>query len=383
MSVRIPVSAEVLRWAAERAGWSETTVRERFPRFDRWLVSDPPPTLPQLRSFARAARLPFGYLLLPTPPEETAGIPDRRTRGGAQRRELSPDLRDTLSTCQRRQGWYRGFALAHGLVEIALVGSASLDEPVEIVADRISTMIGFDRERRGRFPSWDAAFRRLIDLVESAGVLVSVSGVVGSDTHRVLDPQEFGGFALVDDYAPLVFVNAADTKAAQIFTLVHELGHIVAGESALSEVGSTGSARDEHERWCDRIAAEMLVPRATLSGEFRGTTDAEELDRLAALYRVSTLVVLRRLVDIGLIDEDEYWSRSGDEAARVREAARWARRSGGSFYRTQPLRLGRRFARAVISDARSGGTTYGEAYRLLGTTKAETFRKLADELGVA
>lgn len=383
MSVRIPVSAEVLRWAAERAGWSETVVRERFPRFDRWLVSDPAPTLPQLRSFARAAHLPFGYLLLPTPPEESATIPDRRTRGGAERRELSPDLRDTLSTCQRRQAWYRDFALAHGFVEVALVGSASLEEPVEVVADRISATIGLDRERRGRFPSWDAAFRRLIDLVEDAGVLVSVSGVVGSDTHRVLDPEEFGGFALVDDYAPLVFVNAADTKAAQIFTLVHELGHIVAGESALSEVGAAGSARDEHERWCDRIAAEVLVPRATLPEAFRGTTDAEELDRLAALYRVSTLVVLRRLVDVGLIDEDEYWSRFSEESARVREAARGVRRSGGNFYRTQPLRLGRRFARAVVSDARSGGTTYGDAYRLLGTSKAETFRRLADELGVA
>ncbi|MDY0913785.1 ImmA/IrrE family metallo-endopeptidase [Rathayibacter festucae] len=383
MSVRIPVSPEVLLWAAERVGWSETVVRERFPRFDRWLVSDPAPTLTQLRSFARAAHLPFGYLLLPTPPEETAPIPDRRTRGSGQRRELSPDLRDVLSTCQRRQAWYSDFALAHGFDEVALVGSASLDEPVEVVADRLSTMVGFDRERRGHSPSREAALRRLIDLVEAAGVLVSVSGVVGSDTHRVLDPDEFGGFALVDDHAPLVFVNGADTKAAQIFTLVHELAHIMAGESALSELGVTGSARDEHERWCDRVAAEVLVPRATLPEAFQGTTDAEELDRLAALYRVSTLVVLRRLLDIGLIGRDEYWSRYGDESARVREAARGARRSGGDFYSTQPLRLGRRFARAVVSDARSGGTTYGDAYRLLGTAKAETFRRLAVELGVA
>jgi Zn-dependent peptidase ImmA (M78 family) len=385
MSVRIPVSAEVLRWAVDRAGWSEDALHGRFPRFEGWLVADPAPTLKQLQSFAHAAHVPFGYLMLPTPPQESLPIPDFRTRGDERREELSPDLRDTIYACQRRQAWYRDFALTHGLGEVPLVGFASIGDPIEPVAERIRDAIGFGMERRSAFKSWEAAFRQLIDLIEDAGVLVSVNGIVGANTHRVLDPDEFGGFALVDEHAPLIFVNAADTKAAQIFTIVHELAHIAAGESALSDAGVDRPDHDEHERWCNRIAAEILVPRATLPGAFRGEADTAELQRLAALYRVSTLVVLSRLHDTQLVGWDEYRARYRDELGRVREFARKAKEgnSGGDFYKTQPLRLGRRFARAVVADARSGGTTYGEAYRLLGTAKPETFGKLAVELGVA
>jgi len=385
MTVRIPVSAEVLRWAVDRAGWSEDALRGRFPRFEGWLVADPAPTLKQLQAFAHAVHVPFGYLMLPAPPQEPLPIPDFRTRSNERREELSPDLRDTIYACQRRQAWYRDFALSHGLGEVALVGSASIGDPVEPVAERIRETIGFGMERRSAFKSWEAAFRQLIDLIEDAGVLVSVNGIVGANTHRVLDPDEFGGFALVDQYAPLIFVNAADTKAAQIFTIVHELAHIAAGESALSDAGVDRSDHDEHELWCNRVAAEILVPRATLPAAFRGVTDTAELQRLAALYRVSTLVVLSRLHDIQLIGWDEYRARYRDELSRVREFARKAKEgnSGGDFYKTQPLRLGRRFARAVVADTRGGGTTYGEAYRLLGTAKPETFGRLTVELGVA
>jgi len=385
MAVRIPVSAEVLRWAVERAGWSEDAVHGRFPRFDGWLIADPPPTLKQLQSFARAAHVPFGYLMLPTPPQEPLPIPDFRTRGDERRDELSPDLRDTIYACQRRQAWYRDFALAKGLGEVTLVGFASIGEPIEPVAERIRNAIGFGMERRSAFRSWEAAFRQLIDLIEDAGVLVSVNGIVGANTHRVLDPDEFGGFALVDEYAPLIFVNAADTRAAQIFTIVHELAHIAAGESALSDAGVDRRDHDDHERWCNQVAAEVLVPRATLLEAFGGVVDTAELQRLAALYRVSTLVILSRLRETQLIAWDEYRRLYRDELGRVRELARKAKdgNSGGDFYKTQPLRLGRRFARAVVADARGGGTTYGEAYRLLGTAKPETFGKLAVELGVA
>lgn len=385
MSVRVPVSAEVLRWAVERAGWTEDVVHGRFPRFDEWLSADLTPTLKQLQSFAKAAHVPFGYLMLQTPPEESTPIPDFRTRGDEHREDLSPDLRDTIYTCQRRQAWYRDFAVAHGLEPVPLVGMASIGDPVEPVAERIRYAIGFGMERRSAFQSWEAAFRQLIDLIEAAGVLVSVNGIVGSDTHRALDPDEFGGFALVDEYAPMIFVNAADTKAAQIFTIVHELAHIAAGESALSDAGVDRANHNDHERWCNQVAAEVLVPRATLPRAFGGTADTAELERLARTYRVSTLVVLRRLFDVDLIAWDDYRPRYRDELARVKELARRAKEGpgGGNFYKVQPLRLGRRFARAVVTDARSGGTPYGDAYRLLGTAKPETFGKLAVELGVA
>lgn len=77
-----------------------------------------------------------------------------------------------------------------------------------------------DTQQATRF---DETRRRLVARAEDLGVLVMINGVVGSDTHRPLDPREFRGFALVDRRAPLVFVNGKDSLGAQIFTLVHEL----------------------------------------------------------------------------------------------------------------------------------------------------------------
>lgn len=91
-------------------------------------------------------------------------------------------------------------------------------------------------ERRG-LRTWTGALRRFVELAEDAGVLVMVSGVVGNNNRRRPDRDEFRGFAMSDPLAPPVFINRADTKSAQMFTLARELAHLWLGESALSDVG--------------------------------------------------------------------------------------------------------------------------------------------------
>ncbi len=254
-----------------------------------------------------------------------------------------------------------------------------------MVAERIRKLIGFEVKDRAAFSNWEDALRRLVDKIEQLGVLVMISGIVGSNTHRVLHPEEFRGFALSDPIAPLVFVNGADTKAAQIFTMVHELAHLFLGESALSDAAM--KARDGHEAevWCNRVAAEVLVPQASLRGEYRGEPGTEELARLAARYRVSSLVVLKQLFAAALIDWELFQQRYDQELVRImaKMEERKAQSQGGNYYFTQPLRLSRQFARAVIASTFEGSTGYRDAYRLLGTKKYETFRNLAAELGVS
>ncbi|MEK7747728.1 MAG: ImmA/IrrE family metallo-endopeptidase [Nitrospirota bacterium] len=98
---------------------------------------------------------------------------------------------------------------------MAFVGSASLRETLAL-----------STEARRQLPTWTDALRQLIAKAEDAEVMVMVSSVVGSNSHRKLDVDEFRGFALADGLAPLVFLNGADSKAAQMFTLAHELAHL-------------------------------------------------------------------------------------------------------------------------------------------------------------
>ena len=262
-SVRATVSPRMLTWARERSGLGVDILAGKFPKLTEWESGERTPTLKQLEDFAQATHTPVGFLFLSEPPEEQVPIPDYRTIGDLGVRRPSPDLLDTIFACQQRQEWYRDFAQVTREDPVAFVGSLTTSVPVVEAAEQIRATLRFDPGERGR--TWSDALRTLVDHAEELGVLVMVSGVVGANTHRKLDPEEFRGFSLVDRLAPLVFVNGADTKAAQIFTLAHELVHLFLGDTALDDADlAAAPTTNPVERWCNQVAAEVLVPMATL-----------------------------------------------------------------------------------------------------------------------
>lgn len=382
MAERVAVAPALLDWARERAGLT----RADLPKFPlaAWESGDLAPTIKQLMAFAKATHTPIGYLFLAQPPTERLPIPDFRTMTNQAARSASPDLLDVIYSCEQRQDWYRAFAEAHGFDSVPFVGSHSLSDSPEDSAERLRELLGFGLSHRAAFSNWSLALTGLVSHAEDAGVLVMVSGVVGSNTHRKLDPEEFRGFALADPLAPTVFVNGADTKAAQVFTLAHELAHIALGGSAVSSADlGTLDEGDETERWCNRVAAELLVPATSLRQEFEPGADlTDELERLAKIYRVSTLVVLRRLADTGLMDRTKFRLTFPEERARIM-ALSADRASGGDFYNTTPVRVSKRFAKALIADTIEGRTSYRDAFRLLGSKKQAAFNELGQRLGVA
>lgn len=385
MVVHVDVAPALLRWAVERAGWDEETTARRAPQFTKWVRGETRPTLKQLETFAKNTHAPFGFLFLPEPPDEPLPIPDMRTIGNVGVLRPSVDLLDTIYLCQRRQDWYRDYASDNGAEPLDFVGSATLDTPPARVAGDIAERLDFGVEERQKLSGNEKVRRGLIDRIENIGVLVMVNGVVGADTHRKLDPAEFRGFALSDPLAPLIFVNGADAKAAQLFTLVHELAHIWLGRSALSEAAMDSREGRTEEQWCNSVAAEVLLPLNDLRSDDGGQVTVEELERLAKRYKVSTLVVLKRIFDAGFLTWDEYTERYRGEYERVMSLVKDKNgdSGGGNYYKTQPLRLSRQFAKAVISSTREGSTSYREAYQLLGTKKHATFEGLAEELKVA
>ena len=380
VTVRVDVAAPLYAWAMERSGLDADDLTHKFPKLPLWESGEHSPTLKQLERFATATRTPVGYFFLAAPPDEEVPIPDLRTVGDKGVRSPSPDLLDTIYQCQQRQDWYRDHARSVGLDPVPHVGSLSTATPVDEAASAVTAAMSFSVERRG--PTWSEAFGYLRDQAEDSGVLVMVSGVVGSNTRRRLDPAEFRGFALADPLAPLVFVNGADTKAAQIFTLAHELAHIWLGDSALSDADLGVQATHEVERWCNGVAAEVLVPLEALRSDFDDSADlTDELDRLARRFKSSTLVVLRRVHEAGFLAWDDYRRAYQTEFRRVMELI-GAGGGGGDFYNTQPARVSKRFARSVIVSALEGQTLYADAFQMLGLKKLATFSGMGERLGV-
>ena len=381
--IRAPINPSLIAWARKRARRELADLADRFPKLAEWEAGETLPTFKQAGAFARAVHVPIGYLFLPEPPKELLPIADFRTMAGKPV-QPSPNLLDMLHTVQDRQDWYREFVLAAGQPKVKFVDSLTIDTPVRAAAADMAKKLGFDLDtRRADCRTWEEALRLFINRADQAGVLVMVSGVVLSNNHRRLNPKEFRGFALVDDYAPLVFINGADTKAGQIFTLAHELAHLWLGASALSNVDAKPIKRHRPEEvWCNAVAAELLVPldevqKEIQSGEVLGTT----LKRLTQRFRVSRLVILRRLLDAGELD------RAGFDAAWESELERLAqfalnKAGGGNFYRTTLVRVSHRFARALVESTLEGRTPYRDAFRMLGVKKTETFHNIGREVGI-
>lgn len=383
MTSRVAVEPRLLTWARKRSGRSDEYLRKNHKHLPAWEAGEALPTFRQLEQYANATYTPIGFFFLDEPPAEVLPIPDFRTIGDETLRTPTPDLLDTIYACQGRQDWYREFASTHA-EPVQLVGSLlDVSDPV-VAAATLREALGFGLSDRVGYSSWSQALSGLAENAEAAGVLVMINGVVESNTHRRLNPREFRGFALVDPLAPVVFINGADTKAAQIFTLAHELVHVALSSTALSRPSIEDATDDtDVERWCNSVAAEMLVPYDSILTEYRATDDLTvELDRLARFYKVSTLVILRRLRDTERIPAGEYRALYEAELARVLDLAA-STGTGGNFYNTQPVRMSKRFAKALIADTLEGRTLYTEAFRLLGFKKSSTFDELGQRLGVA
>lgn len=375
---RISVSETVIRWALDRSN-KKSSIEQRFPKLAEWLSGSSNPTMRQLEALARATSTPLGYFFLPEPPEEHLSIPHFRTIDSEHPYRPSPDLLETVQEMERRQAWMREYLIEEGQEPLDFVGSAQLTIEPEQLAEDMRGILGLTKDWAADQSRWTDALRHLQSKIEAAGILVIVSGIVGNNTHRRLDPVEFRGFVLVDEYAPLVFVNGADGKAAQMFTLAHELAHIWFGSSAAFDLRELQPSENKTEKACNRVAAEFLVPANQLFDLWPSVEQQpERFQAIARHFKVSELVSVRRTLDLGLITRNEFSDFYRNYQEKQRRAAAQGQ-EGGNFYATQNMRIGRRFAEIVIRAAREGKILYRDAYRLTGLY-GKTFDQYANSI---
>lgn len=378
------VTRELLKWARGRERLTleraAQLINVKPDRWDSWENGLAHPTFRQAQDIAQKFHIPFGYLFLSAPPSEELPLPDLRTVANRPPSRPSPELFDLLQDVLRKQEWYREYQEDEGASPILFIGRYSVSDDPNQIAANIRDTLGVNEEMRRKARTWEDFLRLLVRQAEDAGVLVLRSGVVGNNPHRSLDVDEFRGFAISDDLAPIVFINAQDWKTAQIFTLVHEVAHLWIGESGISNLDyrrRSSQQQNRIDRLCDQVAAETLVPgEEFLARWLDRNTVQQNLDALATRYRVSQFVVLRRAYENDKLTNDEYRAYYDELQASVRPRGT---QGGGDFYANLLARNGRTFTFALLEATAEGRVPYRDAARLLNI-KLKTFDGAYDHL---
>lgn len=382
----VEVNPDLLRWAIDRSGLSMENLYKKFPKLDAWLAAEKPPTFRQLENFARTTMTPFGVMFLNEPPEDKIPIPDFRTVSDDTVDRPSPDLSDTIQLMQLRQMWMREWLNEQGNESLTFIESADVRRNPKSLAQEIRQTLELAPEWAEQTANWEAALTTLRRAMERIGILVFSNSVVGLNNHRPLDPQEFRGFVLCDDIAPLVFVNDADSKSARMFTLAHELVHLWLGTGGIFNLINMLPAKEPVERFCNEVAAEFLVPEFKLTEAWpKARKASDRFLLLAKQFKVSPVVVARRALDLKLISKPEFfrfYEADRQDFLSRREQAKQKqkdKKSGPDFYTVQNARLGRPFSAAIVRATREGRILMREAYRLTGM-KGKTFDSYSERV---
>ena len=348
------------------------------------------PTHAQAATLAKRLKVPFLVLFLSDPPDMKIPLPDLRTVAGTPVQNPSPGFFEVINSAFVKQDWYRNAEITRGAAAIPFVGRYRTSDSFSIIAEDIRSVCQVDRFQRDA-SSWRDFLDRIIAKVESLGILVFRSAIVGHDTHRTLAVKEFRGFVLSDSFAPVIFINDDDAKAAQIFTLAHELAHVWMGQTGISDPDikkKPTELQNAIERLCNKVAAEILVPEQDFLGRWDSASPLwTNLNRLTSRYRVSSLVILIQAHDLGKITDIEFSATFDAELQRFRRQdqkdktaeEKAARKRGGNFWASFVIRNSKHFTDVVVRSAREGKARYTDAAALLGL-KPPSFERYLDQL---
>ncbi len=354
MTVRATgINPEMLRWARERAGYSVEDVAKRRhvapKKVQEWEDGKSSPTWRQLEDLAhKDYHRATGFFFLDTPPEENTVAAEFRRLPGAMLEGLEPDTRYAIRQARVRQEQLRILLGPQGTGERFLLrdlqGHIHVNAPDEL-ASEVRSRLEIEPEEQKSWPSDDEALKRWREKVEDNGVWVF---------KRTFRQKDIAGFCLNDPVFPVIYLNNGQAKTRQIFTLFHELAHLLFDFNHLERrdpdhyLPGLNEAEQAIETACNRFAGEFLVPADDFDRVVAAHAPAELTDEylksLADRYKVSREVILRKFHDRGRVDGTQY-------AGKVRE---WASSyepgsgAGGNYYATQAAYLGQKYLRTAF-----------------------------------
>ena len=381
-TINVNIQPAIISWALSQTS-EEKLGTKLVENIKHWLDGTKSPTFNQIEDFSKKSHIPLGYFFLQTPPVEQISLLEYRTLDSVELTNPSRNLIDTIHEMEAVQEWMVNYRNEWNYDTISVVGSLKGITDVRVIADTVRKDLGLDVEWYKGCGNSSEAFNKIRGLLEECGIVVMMNGIVGKNTHRALDVNEFRAFAMVNDRAPLIFINGADSAGGRLFSLFHEIVHLWLGENDLyNDRRYSASGIKPAEVICNAVAGELMVPKAAFLDNWNNNTNDdthEKIKELARMFRCSGSVIARRALDNKKIDKNVYDQIIAD-AIEAYIQSKQEKGSGGDYYRTARSKLDGVFVRALCESVNSGRTSFTEAYRLTNTT-SKTFSEVASGLG--
>jgi len=383
-SIKALVKPDLLRWARNRAKvkLEDAAKAAHVPveRLQAWERddSDEPPTLAQLRDLAAKYHFPLAVFYLPEPPKDFAPLRDFRRLANVEEEPISANLAYHIrSAYERRELALELFEEINSEPQHFTLKATIRDDP-EKVGRAIREFLKVDEDDQKQAARQDRAFDFWRRRLEENDVLVFVV----SGPHWSVELREMRGFTIAKPELPAIVVNGKDySQGGKVFTLIHELCHVLLGESGISN----GAVGDEPtlnlnarkiERFCDAVAATTLMPRELMlsfteiaRSDLREWSD-EELRRVARTVGVSRQALLLRLVTLNLASWDHYKEWQTEFEEEYRQLAEDRAKNKKSVPIKRPVMLmswnGRGFTRLVLRSYYDQRITLNDVSSYLG-----------------
>lgn len=383
-TVSVNIQPEIISWALSQTQ-EEKLGDKLLKHIKQWLNGTKTPTFNQIEEFSKKANIPLGYFFLQTPPAEQLELLEYRTVDSVGLANPSRNLIDTIHEMERVQDWMREYRQELGFDVLAVSGSMKEVNDVDAIVDKIRKDLELKKRWYEECKDAREAFNHIRRRLEECGVVVMMNGVVGGNTHRALDVYEFRAFAMMDKWAPLIFINSSDSEGARLFSLLHEAAHIWIGEDDLfnDRYNRTEGVRAA-ETICNAVAGELIVPRSELldkwSSYSNGMSVYTIITELAKCFHCSEIVIARKAMDCMKIGREIYQQVVQTTIDYYNQMRATKEQHGGNYYNTMGARLDGPFVRALCESINMGRTSYTEAYRLTNTS-CKTFTDVAQRLG--
>lgn len=378
-TIRYEVKRDVLLWAIKESQKSINDIELKFSKINEWINGDSAPTMKQIESLANFLKIPFGYMFLATPPKTNVMKVEFRSIDN-KLPEVSKNLKDTLLEMDRNQSWMSELRQELGWDKLDIIKNFDIkvnDKATNVeVAKLAKKLLGLEEEWYLNHSTNEKAYNYLREKLEDAGILVMQNGVVGFDTHRKLELNEFRAFMLYDDYAPLIFVNGTDSTAGKIFSLMHEFVHILYQQDDIISESSRVEIK-ANERKINQIASEVLIPQEVIKAKWIELENKEELariDTISKMLKVSSYAVAVKLSEMRMI-ADNIVAVIASRSQNTRRST-----SGGDFYKNYYAKMSSNFLKSVVSQTESGNLSYTYAFKLLGGIKGNVYNQIRGEI---